>query len=75
MPNQHKAITGSIRRRAILSTLDDIGLAAVAGCGREHMNKFRNGRRDMSLECLCALAEFFGGEVVVNWSQGGGLGR
>lgn len=75
MAEAHKAINDSIRRRAILSQLDDTALAAVAGCGREHMNKFRNGRCDMSLPILCTLAEHFGGEVVVNWSQGGGLGR
>jgi len=66
-----KALVDSIRRRAILSPLDDTELGRAAGCGREHMNKFRNGRTGMGLKGLCALAEFFGGELVVKWSHGG----
>lgn len=59
----------TIRRAAILSSLKDSKLAAIAGCGREHMNRFRNGRVDASLEMLCALAEFFGVESVMGGSQ------
>lgn len=66
-------IVDAVRRRAILSPLDDTTLANAAGCGREHMNKFRNGRKGMGLDCLCNLAEFFGGKIVVNWSQQEGV--
>jgi hypothetical protein len=68
-------LVNAIRRRAILSPLDDTELGRAAGCGREHMNKFRNGRVGMGLKRLFALVEFFGGEVVVNWSQDEGEGR
>lgn len=58
-----------IRRAAIMSPLNDAKLAAISGCGREHMNRFRNGRVDANLEMLCALAEFFGVESVMGQSQ------
>jgi hypothetical protein len=65
------AIQDAIRRATVLSPLKDSELAAVAGCGREHMNKFRNYRTGSSLETLCALAEFFGMEIVVSKPQDG----
>lgn len=65
----------TIRRAAIMSPLNDGKLAAIAGCGREHMNRFRNGRVDANLEMLCALAEFFGVESVMGGSQQEGQGE
>ena len=63
------AAQNAVRRAAILSPLRDGELSVIAGCGREHMNRFRNGRVDANLEMLCALAEFFGVESVTGKSQ------
>ena len=65
------ATQGAIRRAAALSPLKDGELAAIAGCGREHMNRFRNNRAVASIEMLYALAEHFGTEVVTATSQQG----
>jgi len=65
------AAQNAVRRAAILSPLKDGDLAFVANCGREHMNRFRNGRVDANLEMLCALAEFFGVKSVMGQSQEG----